>query len=441
MNLELLSTKDYSIAGRALVMNGRPKSGMAFLDEALRREPGNIDDRLTMSTALLKLQRTTEAKEVLRDVVLHNSRNAIAWRILGCAHFMAGEFEEARQAFEAGQRSDPTMQHVFWSALGSCSRFLGDFPRAIEEYRNGFNDNPEDYLSKYSYGMMLLRVGSWLSGFTYYEWRLNLRSVFPVPEHVLPRWDIAGPHSDARKLLVVAEQGIGDVFFFARYAQALKSLDQDFRLTLRAPDDLVGILRQWPGFDAVVPASQQVPRCDAQVAIGSLPLQVVRLGGSECAAPPPVAPQIEWAPQSKRIGLCWRGNPLHSNDKYRSIPLQALTPLLDSTHEWAWTSFQADMTTLEGVEFSRTAQMTTWEDTMREMGDLRLLITVDTAVAHLAGSLGVPVWLLLPKASDWRWGIDGERTAWYPSMRIFRQEKLGEWGPVIERVTKELDCL
>jgi hypothetical protein len=213
----------------------------------------------------------------------------------------------------------------------------------------------------------------------------------------------------------------------------------------------------WPGIKALLRNGDPAPAFDRHVSLASLPLAFGGEGGSLPPPAPQFAPPADrrrlWAdrlPQTRcRIGLAWSGNPEHTNDRNRSLPLAALAPIIrrGSYLNVAFVALQTQRRLGDG-EALRTLGITDFGEDVRDFGDTAviaescdLVISVDTSVAHLAGSLGRPLWVLLPFASDWRWGVSGESTPWYPSARLLRQSAPGDWAGVIAKAAADLNAI
>ena len=239
-------------------------------------------------------------------------------------------------------------------------------------------------------------------------------------------------------------KGLGDAIQFARYLPLLTR--RGARVVLQCAPSLIPLLGSMPGIETCPRGSR--PSYDCWVDQMSLPLLFgTALGTIPSPAGylvPDPARAARWEnrlPDGLRVGVVWAGNPLHSNDHRRSIPASALAPVVTAGRS-ALVSLQTgprarDLAKLFGVA-DYSGRLTDWAETAAVVSALDLVIAVDTAVAHLAGALGIPVWLMLPHAPDWRWMLGREDSPWYAGMRLFRQEHPGDWGSVAERVAAAL---
>ena len=293
-----------------------------------------------------------------------------------------------------------------------------------------------------------LRLGVMPLGWDQYEIRHQIPGlVIPERSFSQPRWN--GDPFPGKTLLLHYEQGFGDTLMFVRYARQAKALGGAVLLDAQVP--LSDLVATCPGVDEVIPHGAPLPPFDLQVSLHSLP-QVFQttLDTIPNEIPyldiPERVPNRAWIlrtlAQSEgqtRIGLVWAGRPTHKDDLQRSLPAAALGAL-GAVSGVAWHSFQidsAEQPPLPGLVILD-PMLRNFSDTAYALSGMDLLITVDTAVAHLAGALGVPTLLLLPFYPDWRWLLGRDDTPWYPSMRLYRQTSPGDWDSVLGRIISEL---
>jgi hypothetical protein len=253
-----------------------------------------------------------------------------------------------------------------------------------------------------------------------------------------------------KTILLYAEQGLGDSLQFIRYVPRVAQAAARVWLKI---DDALAALRL-PLTDNVVLLGTDGPQLDLQCPLMSLPrafrTEIATIPGAPYVAAPTDA-ITAWAERlpprrGTRVGLVWAGNPEHINDRNRSIALAQLLPLLAADAEFL--SLQRDLRPGDDALLREHpdlihlgSALAGFADTAAVVDQLDLIITIDSAVAHLAGAMGKPVWILLPFCPDWRWLLDREDNPWYPSARLFRQPAIGDWGSVIERVASELRAL
>jgi hypothetical protein len=317
---------------------------------------------------------------------------------------------------------------------------------------------PDSARSRARRGIQLLSAGRFEEGFAEYEWRHRVPG-FEGNRPALPSWN--GEPQPGRTLLLWDEQGFGDTIQFARFAE-LAARRAQARVALLVHPALRRVLASCRGADAVVEREGRPPVAAAQLSLMSVPA-VLRLGAADLAAAGPwLTPEpalaADWrrrldaiAPHPvRRIGVAWQGNPAHPEDGRRSIPLAAFGPVVRS---WA------DRATFIGLQKGPARDAIAgaavpvidlggdldegrdaFVDTAAVMAALDLVITSDTATAHLAAALGVPVWVILARPCDWRWGEAGERSVFYPSARLIRQRVPGDWTGAFEQVAAALEA-
>ena len=324
---------------------------------------------------------------------------------------------------------------------------------ALACFRQSVALSPGYALGHWNLAAELLCRMDFAAGWAAYEWRWRWPE-FPEVHRALGLSVWQGEPLTGKRIYVWGEQGLGDSMQFAPLAAQLPALGAE--VILEVPASLVRLLaHSFPGL-RVVPRPDSPERLsfddrlDYVVPLMSLPL---RLGLRQQALPlaraylrPPEGEAPAGLLQQNtdnrpRVGLVWAGQPRHTNDHRRSLPASALTALLrvDTVNWFSLTvgSRQADIAGRPDIVDLAPA-LADFADTARAVERLDLVITVDTAVAHLAGAMGRPVWLLLPKVGDWRWGRSGNTTPWYPATRIFRQSRLGDWSDVLEQVAQAL---
>ncbi len=308
---------------------------------------------------------------------------------------------------------------------------------------------PQSRSMRYNRALTLLQAGRWEEGWKEYEYRWG-RKKMPQRQFAQPRWD--GSPLNGRTVLAWCEQGLGDAIQFVRFAGLLA--EQGARVVLECPQKLVGLFSTCRGIERVVAERQELPPFDVQVPLMSLPgllgVTPERVPGSEpylWAEPGRVEAwrQRLGASEKVRVGIAWQGNPRFVWDRWRSAPLRAFAALAEvdgvelislqqgpGSEQLAELRGRFAVTRLEGLDREG------FLDTAAVMKCLDLVVCVDTAAGHLAGALGVPVWLALAAVADWRWLREREDTPWYPGMRLWRQRQLGEWDETFAQIGKEL---
>jgi Flp pilus assembly protein TadD len=358
--------------------------------------------------------------------------------------------EEAVAAYRRALARKPD-HATAWNNLGLALQAMNRLPEAVDAFRRALAHSPVFAQAHWNLALALLAQGEYSEGFREYEWRLRVAELGArAPRLPVPRWRGEDPRD--KTLLLTAEQGIGDALQFVRFAS--HAADRGARVVVQTRGELRALLATAPGVAATIGGDDDVSSFDLELPLLSLPhvlgladpvagttSRYLRSDPERRAA---VASRL--APRdaaTTRIGVAWAGAPHHRNDRRRSLPVAALTSLfaLPSTR---WHSLQ------KGPAASQLAQVMGAGDVLPLDPDadfahtaalvdlLDAVVTVDTSIAHLAGALGKPVFVLLPFAPDWRWGVAGERSGWYPSARLFRQPSLGDWPGAVASLRNAL---
>lgn len=473
--------------GQARRLLGCWEDAAADYQQMLNVAPRNVKAMINLAYCLGQLQKSDDALMVLEKAVQSNPRHELAWQQLALlldnhnavqvskfvsehitrlfpnsvpallrqsvARSRCGEVELAKKDIERALELDPTMpDHVFYQA--TVYAMEGSWGRAIPLFEQVIREFPDNHNASMWVAQHFLRSGQWQQGWVAWERRLNDGHTDSVaralPQLDVPRWD--GSPLEGRTLLVLCDQGFGDTLNFLHFLEYIEGC-----FVLVVQDGLLALCQQLNMRCQVLArtaARQALPRCDVAIELLSLPF-VLQLGG-KIAPPSPayVVPELKGQRllnrlddlSGLRVGIVWAGNPSHGDTHLRDCPFEQMAQLLN-VQGIAWCSLQKDEASNQVLFIPGAAErltniapeLETWLDTATILSQLDLVITVDTALAHLASSMGRPVWLLLSKRNDWRWGDTGEATIWYPSMRLFRQRTLNDWAELMLRVRMSLE--
>jgi Flp pilus assembly protein TadD len=445
--------------------------------------PAGDEDPLVRAHALFLRRQDSDALPLVRTALARSPARADAWTLLGILHQRQGDAVAAEQAYREALRLRPAYADA-WTNLGNLLRDRDDrrgallaFQQAMHGapgtpaplYNQGvalerFGDcggaraafeaavqaDPRHLDARWNLALALLREGRFDEGFRAYECRFARGEPGPRP-CAQPAWD--GSEPAGRTILVWAEQGYGDMLQFLRFVPELAR--RGARVVLEVPPALARLATTVDGVDAVCVRGTAPPSFDAHVALMSLPF-ALRVGPDAPALRAPYLRTDEaavagWRERLRgrpgtgagevRAGLAWAGNPAARNAHERAPGLAAVLPLL-GLPGLRWFSLQKGAGDAIAAHADRItdldAQLGDFADTAAAIEALDLVVTCDTAVAHLAGALGKPTFVLLAHARDWRHGLAEDSTPWYPSMRLFRQPAPGDWGAVVAALAQAL---
>jgi tetratricopeptide (TPR) repeat protein len=435
--------------GVTLTRDGKLDEAVLAFREALRHRPDFPDAWNDLGIALARQSRHSEAAHAYRQALTYRPNFPEALNNLGNALRCTGGFDESVACYRRALELRPTYADAH-NNLGIALAEMGRLDEALTSYNRCLELRPNHVDAHMNRALTWLRKGDYAQGWAEYEWRWRKRALTNRPL-IQPAWN--GYPLKGRTILLVTEQGLGDAIQFIRYAALLK--DQGARVVFECPERLVGLLAQCPGVDQVIPQGAPLPPYDVYAPL----LTVPGLVGSSPEAVPSTVPYVRPDPalvekwraeldgiRELKVGINWQGNSKYAGDYHRSIPLKHFAPLARVPGVRLF-SLQKN----EGTEQLRDAgfevtdlggrldlEAGAFQDTAAVLTCLDLFITSDTAVVHLAGALGVPVWMALSTTPDWRWMVDRDDNPWYPTMRVFRQERFMDWDPVFARVAAEL---
>ena len=396
--------------------------------------------------------RLDEAERACRRALAVSSDHVDALNVLALVHTQRGEIEDAKRCLSTLLASDPSSALALTN-LGTLLGAEGDRQAAERCYRDALRHNPASATTKYNLATLQLMQGHFEEGFRLYESRFEcfaaeMARSSGLYRHLDPatRW-LSGDLT-AKRVLVWTEQGLGDSLMMMRYLPVLRDRGAR-RVVVQCQPALERCMLAMDGVDDVIVTAEPPPHddYDLHVPIMSLPFMFgTRRESVPAQMPYLVVPEqmvdqwsVRLAPRrGLRVGVTWAGSNSLRDDARRNVPLAALAPLL-KTEGVEFFSLQKDRQTapspgpIPGLrDYMSSCQDLL--DTAALISNVDLVISVDTAVVHLAGAIGTPVWLLNRFGSEWRWGVDGEASPWYPSMRIFRQTVRDDWSMTLREV-------
>ena len=425
--------------GHALSAAGRPVEAVDAYLACLRAAPAMGPAYLNLATTLRRLALLDHASAMGARALSLLPDEPEALLCLAAIRHDQTRHEEAAGLYREALSRMPGHAGAL-SSLGNSLRALRQFPAAIAAHDAAVAAAPDDAAARFNRACCLLAVGDYLGGWPDYEWRWR-RAGFP-DRGFGPAW--RGEPIAGRTILLHAEQGLGDTIQFARYAPMVAALGA--RVVLEVQPSLARLLRSLADVIEVIPCGSALPDFDCHCPLLSLPLafgtsvETIPAAGAYLHAE--ASPAV--AGKGLRVGIVWAGSPhtddagFHLIDQRRSIRVGDLAPL-GEIEGVAWVSLQKEPPRNEVPGFSllRPA-MSDFAETAAIVASLDLVISVDTSVAHLAGALGKPVWLLSRHDGCWRWLVGRDDSPWYPTMRLYRQEQPLDWSGVISRVAADL---
>jgi tetratricopeptide (TPR) repeat protein len=463
---------------------GRLTEAVASYQEALKLNPQYADALSNLGIALRDQGRHAEAAEACRQALRLNPRHAEAHGNLGLVLKDQGQLAEAVECYQEALRLNPQFVDAL-NNLGIALADQGNYAEAAISHRQALQINPHHAEDHANLGLALKAMGQWAEAEACLEEALRLK-----PDHVNARWNLSAlrllqgdypkawpdyesrwmipgfsarhvdrPRWDGsplrgRTILLYAEQGLGDTLQFIRYARLVK--ERAGVVLFECQPALTSLLEGVAGVDQLLAIGAALPPYDVQVPLLSLP----GIFGTSVANIPARVPYVRAAPAlvetwrteleklgGFKIGVAWQGNPNHQGDRHRSFPLARFEDLA-RVEGVRLVSLQKGPGTEQLLSLAgrfpildlndRLDAAGAFLDTAAIMVNLDLVITVDSAVAHLAGALGVPVWVVLPFDPDWRWLLDRSDSPWYPTMKLFRQKCMGDWREVFEQIAAEV---
>lgn len=431
---------------RALLAAARLLPALEAADSGLAAFPDAAELHFARGTALNAMRRPEEAAVALARAVALDPTHARAWLNFGNACADLDRLEEAERHIRTAIRLAPTLPEA-QASLGFVLTSLGRLADARAACEAAIAQAPDFAQAHWNLATTALLAGDYITGFREYEWRKRhdrfRRDFIDLPGRV---WN--GEPLDGLDVLVQAEQGLGDTIQFSRYFPLIAA--RGGRVTLACDPALIPLLRRAPGLHAAVDKGARLPAYDLWIdqmslprVFATMPATIPGAAGWLTADPGGLASMAAFLPARPRIGIVWAGNPAHSNDRRRSLP-PAIVARLASAFAAPLISLQIGKRAKEAPLYGfhdLSRRLTDYATTSAAVASLDLLLCVDTSVAHLAGALGTPGWVMLPYTPDWRWLSGRDDTPWYDSLRLFRQPRPGDWTSVIERVAETLESV
>jgi tetratricopeptide (TPR) repeat protein len=452
-------TEAHNNLGTALRRQGDWQEAIQCFQRSLKLDPHFSDAHYNLGNALKDRGQWDEAVDHYQQALRLNANNANIHNNLASVLQNQRKLDEAVSRYQQALQINPNHAEAHRN-LGTALQGQGKLELALEHYRQAIRIRPNFAEPHHDRALLQLLLGDFEHGWPEYEWRFRLPALGKPRHFSQPVWD--GASLAGRTILLHAEQGLGDTMQFIRFVPLVKRSEGTVIVECQAA--LLPLLANTAGIDCLAARGSALPAFDCHAPLLSLP----RILGINTANIPSAVPCLHahaklierWKhhmsgmrlePQHRMsdllVGIAWQGNPAFRNDYLRSIPLSHFARLA-----------QVDGVSLVSLQKGPGTEQLTGDDIKKCIGNLDevagpfmdtaaimtyldLVICSDSAVAHLAGTLGVPVWVALPLVPDWRWLLEREDSPWYPTMRLFRQTRAGCWDDVFARMGDELKQL
>ena len=433
----------------ALSELGRHAQALAGYDQALALDPAYVDAHLYRGNAFLGLGQPDAAIASLDRAITLNPRMASAFVNRGNAYMQKDEYAIALADYDQAIALQPgnSLAH---SNRAVALKHLHRHQESLASSAAACALDPNYLDAQFNLALSHLLCGDLEEGFKGYQVRWKTATFAPVKRQFDQALWLGEAPIAGKRLLVHNEQGLGDSIQFSRFVTSAAQAGAQVIYEVEEP--LYGLMQSLSGVHTLVRQREPLPAFDYFCPVMSLP---VALGTRLDNIPAPV-PYLQahadkvshWRERlgkvsGPRIGLVWSGSPSHKGDRHRSIALSHLVEALPTGPQYL--SLQKELRETDRVALTQWQHLRHFGDEIADFSDtaalctlMDLVIAVDTSVAHLAGALGTPTWLLLPHLPDWRWLLDRSDTPWYPQMRLFRQERVGDWGRVLQNVRTQL---
>ena len=422
--------------------------------KAIELNPEYIDAFNNLGLLYSSLKNYDEAEKCFNAALKHNSKYFNSIINLGTIKLHKDDFNSALDYFNKAleisvDEKNDLGKSVAYSNIGFVALRRKNLNEAVKYFNIGISLDSESVLAHYNKAEALLMLGQFEEGWKEYEWRQGRKDFGKrkFNKTFKPEFDLNG-----KRVLVYAEQGLGDAIQFIRYLPMLK--EKGCYIILECGKELHGLIDNFNSVDEIIERNMiEKPNIeyDYEVPLLSLPLYF----NSNIDNIPAKIPYLfvkedlkeKWSHfindnEKIKIGIVWAGSPIHTNDRHRSVRLQQFLPLLsiEGTHFY---SLQKGFPVIQAKDYqllltNLDEHINSFADTSAIIENLDLVITVDTSVAHLAGALGKKTWVLLPYLSDWRWLLEGEKSIWYPTIKLYRQPRINDWNSVFKELKKDI---
>jgi len=422
-------------------------SAFDYWEKAITINPSNAEVQNNLGLVLYNKGRFDEALSYFKKAVQLNAFYSDAYLNLGSSVFQKGLLDEAEEYYRKALQFNP--KHIdACNSLGVVLLTAGKYQDALHFLRKAVSLQPDSPPAHFYLSCVLLLLGDFKNGWKEYFWRWGMEQ-FKIPDWPQPIWD--GWDFTGKTLFIHIEQGFGDMIQIVRYLPLVAK--RGGKVILQCQKELLPLIQNVEGVEHIITQDESLPSFDIHCPLMCLPM----IFDTDLGTIPAKIPYIraddllvkQWREKmggssSVKVGLIWQGNPVHKNDRERSIVFEKLAPLAEISGVSFYSlqkgtgseQARSPLGSLKLIDFMD--EVRDFSDTAALVENFDLVISVDTSVAHLAGAMGKAVWTLIQYSPDWRWMLDREDSPWYPTMRLFRQPVFGDWDSVIKRIEGEL---
>lgn len=439
----------YVNRGNVLLDLGQYAQALQASDQALALSPDFAEAHCNRGSALQMLARWDDALAAYDRAIALSPRNGRAYSNRAAVLLVLRRLDAALADADRALDCDGRDAEAYVNR-GMAHKALGALEAAAADFDHAVHLRPDYPAAHWNKALLSLLRGDFATGWKGYEWRWRRPPLSACQKYTKPLWLGDRPLS-GKTVLLHAEQGLGDTIQFCRYVPMVQAVGA--RVILQAPAPLLPLLASLPGaVDMVLTADGSGQVFDLHCPLMSLPLAFATRADTIPTAIPYLSADADHAglwhqrlgqKKQPRIGLCWSGRAEHVDDAARSMTLDRLQDMFDLPFDFH--IVQKDIRSCDQAIVAgdprlhdHSTTLTDFADTAALIGEMDLVLTVDSAIAHLAGAMGKPVWLLLPWLPDWRWQMARADSPWYPGMRLWRQQVAGDWAGVLDRVMATL---
>ncbi len=423
-------------------------TAISYLESAANQLPRNAQLQSCLGSAYIETNRADDGLHHLKLALDLQPGSPHVLQNIGNAYRSLGQFDESLKYFRQSldlAPNDGTLHSQ--CALGLV--FLGRFDEAIASYERSLQLAPEFATGHKNFGLLRMLLGDLSEGWKHYDWRFAADNKLPLKRFEQPLWDGSGLNGET--VLLYGEQGFGDTVQFIRFAKTVK--EHGGKCVVMAHSELRRLLSDVEGVEGYFSSREELIPFDLHAPLMSVPgilgTTVDTIPSEKAYLRAEEELVASWRDKLAEyprplVGLCWQGSPKKIRDNLRSIPLKDFAPIAEtevqlvSLQKGQGTSEQIAECGFGGRILNFEQELQDFADTASLIENLDVVVTCDTVIAHLAGALGKPTWVLIQRIPDWRWLLDREDSPWYPSVRLFRQEQWGDWASVIGRIRRGL---